>query len=116
MSRRTCRKSPHKPQRAQAPTETVAVIRTGAWPPEQSEASRFLEWEFLRWTWEARFPTWTAGLRALAVTLHGLERIGLIERERHRHGTPNGTGRVVRLTSDGERMLRVLGGGMPHER
>lgn len=91
--------------------QTVAIIRTGTLSPSDSEAVRFLEWEFVRFAWEARFPTWTAALRSLARTLQGLEKLGWIARHRVAEPSSRRSRRVIALTDDGEQVLRVIRGG-----
>lgn len=68
-----------------------------------------LGWLFLCWGWESGYGSWEDGLRSLARTLRGLEKVGLIVRRRiPRDGRPTHHGFV--LTEEGHEAVNALSG------
>jgi hypothetical protein len=68
-----------------------------------------LSWLFLCWAWEAGYRDWSQGLRVLARTLRGLERMGFIERRTIRcagHATHHG----FTVTDEGREAVTALSG------
>ena len=85
-----------------------AVITT---PRQSPTGDRYdLGWLFTCWVWESGLGDWSRAVRALARTLRGLERIGLIERRTIRRASaPTHHGFV--LTEDGRQAVAALSGG-----
>jgi hypothetical protein len=98
--------------RAGSPGVAAAdVVQTVICTPRQSPTSdRYdLGWLFACWVWESGCRDWNHALRALARTLRGLERIGVIERRTlRRAGAPTHHGFV--LTHEGRQAVSALSG------
>lgn len=64
---------------------------------------------FLSWAWQAGYRDWDEGVKAVARTLRGLERVGFIERRTiRRAGQPTHHGFV--LTEEGRQALVAVSG------
>ena len=94
------------------PTASEDLVETVITMPRQSPLAgdRYdLGWLFTCWLWESGLGDWNRGVRALARTLRGLERIGLIERRTlRRPGTLTHHGFV--LTDAGQEAVTALSG------
>ena len=105
-SKSTTRRRAARTQREGPDARTVAILIPRP-SPDPPTVERQLENAFLRWAWEAGYRRWEDAVRALAMTLRGLERTGFIERHavrrrgaRPRHG--------FTLTEDGVSLLETL--------
>jgi hypothetical protein len=79
-------------------------------PPQTPLPEPFnFEWLFLCWAWEAGYRGWDPAIRALARTLRGLERVGLIERHTIRRPDRQ-THHGFVLTDSGRLALEALAG------
>jgi hypothetical protein len=88
--------------------EVVEAVIT---PPRQTPASDQydLGWLFTCWAWESGYRDWNPAVRALARTLRGLERTGLIERRTIRR-SDKPTHHGFALTDEGRQAVAVLSG------
>ena len=97
----TKRKRTAKPRSARSEPETLAVFKTRRDPADQAQRAAD---QFLLWWWQTKYPTWQAGLQALARGLRGLRENDWIER------LPRQRGKTVRyrLTDEGREALTDL--------
>lgn len=103
--RRTNDTTPRLSEGTDGHTVAIFLRRPSAPPTEREQLGN----AFLRWAWEAQFGSWEDAVRALARTLRGLERTGLIER--HTLRCPGEPPRhCVTLTEDGLDLLATLSG------